>query len=141
MRRRDLISLLHWGSFFLILTMIKGGVSTPWVLALFVGLVGLWCGITLVYGMQGKPGPKLSPGLRVAYPWMHRVMYVLLALTAIAVAFRLIGQPLTYLDAWTMLLVTMTAGAFHGLFHFWRHTALFDGALRLITPRFLHRWL
>ena len=32
-------------------------------------------------------------------------------------------------------------GLMHGCFHAWRHTALYDGALRNITPRFAHRIL
>jgi cytochrome b561 len=141
MRYRDLLSVLHWSSFFLILAMIKGGTSEPWVLALFVGVIGVWVVAALVHGKLGKAGPKLPPGMRRIYPWMHLALYAMLVLTAVAIVFRLIGQPLWFLDAWTMLLLTMSAGAFHGLFHFWRHTALYDGALRLILPRFLHRML
>lgn len=141
MTRRTLTSGLHWLSFFLILTMVKGGVSTPWVLALFVACTAVWGGMTLMLGLQGKPGPKLSPRVRRTYPWMHRVLHILLALTALAVLLRLLDRPLPFLDAWVMLLVTLAAGTFHGLFHFWRHTALYDRALHLITPRFMHKWL
>ena len=141
MTRRSLIVVLHWGVFFLILTMVKGGVSTPWVLWLFVAAVALWGGSALVFGLLGKAGPKLSPPLKRAYPWMHRTLHILLALTAVAIALRLLDRPLPYLDAWVMLLVTLAAGTFHGLFHFWRHTALYDRALHLITPRFMHKWL
>ena len=141
MTRRAVVITLHWAVVFLILTMVKGGVSTPWVLALFVALVALWGAITLSRGMLGRPGPKLPPALRRAYPWMHRTMHALLALTAVAILMRLIGAPLGWLDAWTLLLVTLAAGTFHGLFHFWRHTALYDGALRLMTPKFVHRYL
>ncbi len=125
----------------LILAMIKGGTSAPWVLWLFVATIVLWSGLTLAFGLLGRPGPKLSPRLRRAYPWMHRTLHILLALTAIAILFRLIGRPLWWLDAWVMLLITLGAGTFHGVFHFWRHTALYDNALRLITPRFMHKWL
>lgn len=121
--------------------MVKGGVSTPWVLWLFVAAVALWGGSALVFGLLGKAGPKLSPPLKRAYPWMHRTLHILLALTAVAIALRLLDRPLPYLDAWVMLLVTLAAGTFHGLFHFWRHTALYDRALHLITPRFMHKWL
>lgn len=141
MIRRRLHIFLHWSVVFLILAMVKGGTSEPWVLALFAGCVALWGGMALVLGLRGKPGPKLSPSLRRAYPWMHRTLYILLGLTALAVIFRLLGRPLPWLDAWTLLLVTLGAGAFHGVFHFWRHTALYDNALRLILPRALHRYL
>ncbi|NNE51347.1 MAG: hypothetical protein HKN30_02985 [Sulfitobacter sp.] len=141
MTRRNLTVALHWSIVFLILAMVKGGTSERWVLALFAVFVALWGAMTLILGLMGRPGPKLSPPLRRAYPWMHRSLHILLALTAIAVVFRLIGRPLPWLDAWTMLLVTLSAGTFHGVFHFWRHTALYDNALRLITPRFMHNIL
>lgn len=141
MTRRNTVIFLHWACVFLILTMVKGGVSTPWVLALFVALTAIWSGITLVKGLMGRPGPKLSPTLKRAYPWMHRTLHILLALTAIAIAFRLADRPLPFLDAWTLLLVTLSVGTFHGIFHFWRHTALYDNALRLILPRFMHHML
>lgn len=141
MTRRGAIVALHWASFLLILIMIKGGVSSPWALWLFVGVVTLWEGMTLSKGLLGRPGPKLSPPLRRAYPWMHRGLHILLTLTALACLFRLAGQPLYYLDAWIMVNVTLAAGAFHGVFHVWRHTALYDNALHLILPRVMHRWL
>lgn len=141
MTRRSLVIMIHWSVFMLILIMVKGGVSAPWALWSFVVLVAVWSGSTLVLGLLGKPGPKLSARWRRAYPWMHRLLHILLALTAFAVLMRLIGRPLAWLDAWSMLLITLGAGTFHGLFHFWRHNALYDGALRLITPKVLHKWL
>jgi cytochrome b561 len=141
MTRRSLVITLHWLVVMLVLIMIKGGVSSPWALWSFVVLVAIWSGMTLAKGLMGRAGPKLSPQWRRAYPWMHRSLHILLALTAFAIFLRLIGSPLVWLDAWTMLLITLGAGTFHGLFHFWRHTALYDGALRLIIPRVLHKWL
>jgi cytochrome b561 len=44
-------------------------------------------------------------------------------------------------SAWISLLVLLAIGAFHGLFQFWRHNALYDGALKLITPKFMHKVL
>ncbi len=141
MSGRHLICWLHWGVVLLVLAMVKGGTATPWVLWLFVLAVAFWGGLTLRNGMLGKPGPKLSLPLRRAYPWMHRALHLSLGLTAVAVLMRLIGQPQVWLDAWTMLLVTLALCTFHGLFHFWRHTTLYDGALRLIIPPVLHKWL
>ena len=139
--RRRLSVVLHWLSVMLVLIMIKGGVSSPWALWAFVAVTVLWSGMTLWNGLLGRPGPKLSPPMRRAYPWMHRLLHILLALTALAILARLMGRPLPWLDAWTLLLVTLCAGTFHGLFHFWRHNVLFDGALKLITPRVMPRWL
>jgi cytochrome b561 len=138
MTRRRIAIALHWSVFLLILIMVKGGTDNPYVLGIFVAVVALWGGMTLVMGLLGHPGPKLSPALRRAYPWMHRLLHILLALTALAVLGRLIGVAIPFLDAWTLLLVTLSAGAVHGLFHFWRHTALYDNALRLILPKFMH---
>lgn len=139
--RRSLVIALHWSVVMLVLIMIKGGVSSSWALWSFVVLTTFWSGLTLTRGQMGRAGPKLSPHWRRAYPWMHRTLHILLALTALATFMRLVGQPLAWLDAWTMLLVTLGAGTFHGLFHFWRHNVLYDGALKLITPKVMHKWL
>ncbi|MBD3662638.1 hypothetical protein [Sulfitobacter aestuariivivens] len=139
--RRTVVICLHWSAVMLILTMVKGGISAPWVLSIFVAVIALWSAITVTCGLLGRPGPKLSAPMRRAYPWIHRLLHLLLGLTAGAIALRLIGHPLAWLDAWILLLVTLCAGTFHAMFHFWRHTALYDGALRLITPRFMHKWL
>jgi cytochrome b561 len=138
MTRRSLVIFLHWSVVLLILTMVKDGVSAPWVLVLFAGFVALWSTITLVKGLRAHPGLKLSPALRHAYPWLRRSLHILLALTAVTIVFRLIGKPLWFLDAWTMLLITFGAGTFHGLFHFWQHTALYDNALKPFLPRLMH---
>jgi len=112
--KRRIVKALHWSSALMIAMMVKGGTANPVLLWVFVGIIAVWAALTLTTGLLGKPGPKLSPGLRRAYPWMH---------------------------AWVMLLLTLAAGTLHGLFHFWRHTALYDRALHLITPRVLHKWL
>lgn len=138
MTRRSVVIVLHWSVVLLLLAMVKGGTSNAYVLAAFAVAVVVWSGLTLARGLIGRPGPKLSPAIRRAYPWMHRLLHILLALTAIAIFGRLLGTPVTYLDAWTMLLVTLGAGTAHGVFHFWRHTALYDNALRLILPKFMH---
>lgn len=138
MTRRSVIIVLHWSVVMLLLAMVKGGTSNTYVLAVFAALVVVWSGLTLLRGLIGRPGPKLSPAIRRAYPWMHRLLHILLALTALAIIGRLLGTPIPYLDAWTMLLVTLGAGTAHGVFHFWRHTALYDNALRLILPKFMH---
>jgi len=121
----------------LILAMVKGGASDAWVRWTFVACVTLWVAIAALKGLIGTPGPKLSPATRAFYPWIHRTIYLVLALSA-----ALNAAELTSLiapgPAWISLLVLLGIGAFHGLFQFWRHTALYDNALRLITPRFMH---
>ena len=140
MTRRGLVIALHWSVLMLVLAMIKGGTADAAVRWVFVGAGGLWVGLALGRGMLGKPGPKLTGTARAAYRPMHLAMYALLAGTVALNAAALTGLAPT-LWAWNALLVLLTAATFHGLFHFWRHTALFDGAFRMMTPRILHKYL
>ena len=140
MTRRCALILLHWTTAFLILAMVKGGTAAEWVRWSFVGAVALWVGIALAKGLIGRPGPKLSPATRAIYPWMHRALYGALAVSAALNAGELLGW-LEPGRAWTSLLVLLSLGAVHGLFQFWRHNALYDNALRLITPRIMHKYL
>ncbi|MEJ6401301.1 hypothetical protein [Yoonia sp. 2307UL14-13] len=140
MTRRRLTILLHWSVLMLVLIMVKGGTADVVVRWIFVTAGGLWVGIAMIKGMMGKPGPKLQGGLRAAYPWMHRGMYALLAVSVVLNMAALLGW-IEDRAAWTSLLVLLAAATFHGLFHFWRHNALYDGALRVMTPRFLHKML
>lgn len=132
--------MLHWSVLMLVLVMVKGGTSDIYVRWAFVLAGGLWLGMAAVKGMMCKPGPKLTGRLRTAYPWMHRGMYSVLAVTVALNAGALLGV-LHHDTGWTALLVLLSAGALHGLFHFWRHNALYDGALRVMTPRFMHKIL
>ncbi|MCF2869978.1 hypothetical protein L0664_02760 [Octadecabacter sp. G9-8] len=124
----------------LILAMVKGGASAEWLRWTFVVCVSVWVAIAVARGLIGKAGPKLGPAARAAYPWMHRAIYGTLTVSAVLNAGELIGW-FTPGPAWISLLVLLGIGAFHGLFHFWRHTALYDGALRLITPKIMHKVL
>ncbi len=140
MTRRGLTIWLHWGVVMMILAMIKGGSSAEVLRWAFVLTGAVWVGLAVVRGLLGRPGPKLTGAARAAYPWMHRGLYGVLAISVAANGAALMG----WVDkdaAWNSLLVLLAAGAPHGLFHFWRHTALYDGALRLMSPRFMHRLL
>ncbi|MBQ1203997.1 MAG: hypothetical protein IIX61_09425 [Loktanella sp.] len=140
MTQRRLTILLHWSVFILLLAMIKGGSANDALRWAFVGAGTLWLALTGLRGMLGRPGPKLQGALRNAYPWMHRGLYGVLAASVAANAAALLG--VASLDlAWNSLLALLIVGTFHGLFHFWRHNVLFDGALRLMTPRFMHKIL
>ena len=81
MTRRRLTILLHWSTLLLVLIMVKGGTSDVWVRWLFVIGGAIWVGMALIKGMLCKPGPKLTGSLRAAYPWMHRGLYAVLAIT------------------------------------------------------------
>jgi cytochrome b561 len=124
----------------LILVMIKGGASADWLRWTFVAIVTIWVAIAVIKGLIGKAGPKLRPATRAAYPWMHRAIYGALTVSAALNAAELLGW-MTAGPAWVSLLVLLAIGAFHGLFQFWRHTALYDNALLLITPKFMHKFL
>ena len=140
MTQRRLTIFLHWTILMLALVMVKGGTSAEVVRWAFVIGGGIWVGMAAVKGMLCKPGPKLTGTLRAVYPWMHRGMYVVLAATVALNGAALLGV-VPHDTGWTALLVLLAAGTFHGLFHFWRHNVLFDGALRVMTPRFMHKIL
>ena len=69
---------------------------------------------------------------------MHRTIYVALAVLAGLNAAEFLGW-VGAGPAWTSLLVLLGIGTFNGLYHFWRHNALIDDALKLITPKFMHK--
>ena len=140
MTQRRLTIILHWSILMLILMMVKGGTSAPVLRWAFVIGGAFWVGMALVRGMMCKPGPKLQGTLRAVYPWMHRGLYTVLAVTVALNGLALIGV-LPHDTGWTALLVLLAVGALHGLFHFWRHNVLYDGALRIMMPRFMHKIL
>jgi cytochrome b561 len=140
MTRRRLTIVLHWSVLMLVLVMVKGGTSAQIVRWAFVIAGGIWLGMAAIKGMMCQVGPKLTGRLRTAYPWMHRGMYAVLAVAVALNAAALMGV-LAHDTGWTALLVLLAAGTFHGLFHFWRHNVLYDGALRIMTPRFMHKIL
>ena len=140
MTQRRITIFLHWSVLMLVLVMVKGGTSASYVRWAFVLAGGVWVGMAAFKGMMCKPGPKLTGGLRAAYPWMHRGIYAVLAATVALNAGALLGV-FAHDTGWTALLVLLSAGTLHGLFHFWRHNVLYDGALRIMTPRFMHKIL
>ena len=140
MTQRRLTIILHWSILMLALVMVKGGTSAEVIRWTFVVGGGVWVAMALTKGMLCKPGPKLTGTLRIVYPWMHRGMYAVLAVTVALNGAALAGV-VPHDTGWTALLVLLAAGTFHGLFHFWRHNVLFDGALRVMTPRFMHKIL
>jgi cytochrome b561 len=140
MTQRRLTIFLHWSILMLVLVMVKGGTSEPWVRWAFVIGGAIWVAMAMVRGMMCRPGPKLTGTMRAVYPWMHRGIYAVLAVTVALNAVALLGL-MPHDTGWVALLVLLSAGALHGLFHFWRHNVLFDGALRIMTPRFMHKIL
>ncbi len=138
--RRHLNIALHWAIVFTLLAMIKGGTGAVGVRWVYVALAVLWVAITLRYGPLARPGPKITGTARAFFVPAHWFLHGLIALSALLNAAELTGL-ITPGAAWISLLVLLSAGTFHAIFHVWRHTALYDGALRLITPRAIHKYL
>jgi len=138
--RRSLVIVLHWSVVLLILMLVKGGSDLPALRWVFVSAAGLWVAMSLTGGMLGRPGPKLTGLVRSAFRPMHLALYTLLGASAAVNAAALLGYANAQ-AAWQTLLVLVVAGTFHAIFHLWRHTALYDGALRMTTPRIWHKYL
>lgn len=132
--------LLHWTVFMLLWIMVKGGEGAEGIRWAFVVAGAIWIGMTLARGMMARPGPKLQGAFRRWFRTMHAGVYALMAVAVVLNATALLDlTPLRW--AWNSLLALLGVGTIHGIFHLWRHTALNDGALRMITPRFWHKHL
>ena len=129
----------------------------------FVTLALIWSADVMVRGMAGRPGPKLSPRLKRFHWWLHRVLIVglmlipvggfLLGLTASRTLFAGGWLPIAPPQDWDRAneivgtlhiyqFYTLAAlGVVHGAFHVWRHLWLKDNALRIMAPRWVHRFL
>lgn len=138
--RRKVIIALHWAVVMAVLAMTEGGSGAPGLRWAFAGLALVWTLVMLAGGPLGKPGPKLRGTARAIYRPLHLALYALIGITATLTVTELSGLTAPG-PAWTALLILLVTGLFHGLFHLWRHTALYDGALRLMTPRFMHKYL
>lgn len=130
---------------------------------IFVTLSLIWMADHMRRGLAGRPGPKLGPRAR----WLHKVLNTaiiwglwgvaltgfLLGLTANRVlkagGFLPIAPPLDlpklnhfigkfHIYEFYILGVIV---ACHAAFHIWRHVRLHDNALRIMTPKALHRFL
>ncbi|MBT8458390.1 MAG: hypothetical protein HKP37_00770 [Boseongicola sp.] len=135
MTRRRFVIFAHWVTAFLLaVLLIEGPSAAPWLTYAFAGLTGLWFVSYVVgRGPLGTPGPRLVGALRTIHRLQHHALYVVMAIAALA--------SVTVLEASSTgraLTVLLFLGLLHGTFHLWRHTALFDGALRMILPRFMH---
>ena len=98
-----------------------------------------WLLLLIPRGPLALPGPKLTGVVRTAFRPAHWALYALIAVSVGLMAATFLGAPLLW--AWNALLVLLVAGIFHAIFHLWRHTSLYDGALRNIMPRALFRYL
>lgn len=140
LNRRRLNIILHWTFALMLLSMIKGGSDAVWLRWAFVIVGAIWVITAAVKGVLARPGPKLTGFLRDNFKALHVALYVLIAFSVVINAAALLGLAPKSL-AFTSLLWVLAAGTFHALFHLWRHSALYDNALRMIFPRRWHKYL
>lgn len=129
----------------------------------FVTLCLLWTADHMRRGLASRPGPKLPPWARLLHQGMHKALIwglfgvaitgFLLGLTSATLlkagGFLPIAPPMGLKQAneiigvihiYEFYLLAVIAMV-HALFHIWRHLALRDNALRIMAPKFLHRYL
>lgn len=140
MSRRPIVIALHWLLAFLLLAQLDGGSSAPVLRWAFVGTGALWLGLMALGGPLGRPGPKLTGALRAGFVPFHLAIYGLIALAVALNAAALTGFA-SDTSAWNAMLALLALTMFHAIFHLWRHSALRDGALRMIIPRVWHKLL
>ncbi|SPF79915.1 cytochrome b [Pseudoprimorskyibacter insulae] len=123
----------------------------------------VWFVIFAIKGLAGRAGPKLPPLAKRVHPVVHRILYFGLPFVVFTGAMTAIGAPYVikafgivplntgggtkalqgvfvevHEIAFNILLFTIVA---HAVFHLWRHYILRDNALRIMTPKALHRYL
>ena len=127
-------------------------------------LTTFWFFLYFGNGPLGRPGPKLPAWGIKAHYWLNSGLYWAVpamvatgALAGLAAAFPIWAFGLIPLNfggagteqlhdfvesiheiAFDMLTVLIIA---HGAFHIWRHVRLRDNALRIMTPKALHKYL
>lgn len=138
--RRNLTISLHWVNLWLLVLLVAAG-PIPVLAWIFVATGLGMVALAIMSGLLNGPGPKLEGALRTAHPWLSRGMYTgLAAVTGVTLTSLLgIWTPSVALE--DLYFYLLGAASLHGVFHLWRHTALGDGALRRMTPTFLHKML
>ena len=134
MTRRRFVIFAHSATAFLLaVLLIEGPSASVWLTSGFAALSGLWLtSYALGRGPLGKPGPKLTGVLRPVHHFQHHILCFAMAAASVA-SISALEDNITGRAMAVLLLL----GLLHGIFHLWRHTALFDGALRAIMPKFL----
>lgn len=138
--RRNLTISLHWVNLLLLVLLVAAG-PIPVLAWIFVATGLGMVALAIMSGLLNGPGLKLEGALRTAHPWLSRGMYTgLAAVTGVTLTSLLgIWTPSVALE--DLYFYLLGAASLHGVFHLWRHTALGDGALRRMTPTFLHKML
>ncbi|MGA9411083.1 MAG: hypothetical protein WBV78_11650 [Roseobacter sp.] len=135
---RAWLKFFHWSSLIL-LTLLLGLGNTIILKYSLALVVASWIICVSAYGILAAPGPKLAGILHKAFKPVHFALIIFLGFTAITVVRSDVG-PLTG-GVRVQCLIAFGAGLLHGCFHLWRHTALGDGALRNMLPKFMHGFL
>ena len=129
----------------------------------FVSGCLIWTVDHMFRGLAGRPGPKLPKWARWVHPVLHKTIIWGLFLVALggfllgltshkllkAGGFLPIAPPMNWHKA-NEIIGTLHIYQFyalgvliigHALFHIWRHIFLRDNVLRIMTPKWVHRWL
>lgn len=138
--RRTITITTHW-ALGLMLIMLISDATWPWLYWLFGLNAALMCGTALIFGLMSRPGPALTGVFRLAHPWMHRALYLLLAWVGGLTLWDQVMDSHSPRELFGWYMILTAAVMIHMIFHLWRHTALMDGALRQITPKAVHRYL
>ena len=174
-KRRQLLKLIHWTMFPLVVWFLLVGPPEAMAMGsfgfaihsnlalIFVTLCLLWTGDFMRNGLATMRTPKLPNWAQRLHWWMHRLIIwglffvaltgFLLGLTSSrllkAGGFLPIAPPLGLPELNTLVGKIHTIEFYglaalivvHATFHLWRHLYLKDNALRIMTPRFMHRFL
>ena len=140
MTRRTLTICLHWVNLLLLVCLVAAG-PVPLLAWAFVATATSMVALALVRGLLNGPGPKLEGFVRAAHPWLSRAMYAALSAVALATLMQRLGLATLPVTLQQLYFYLLSAASLHAVFHLWRHTALGDGALKRITPAFLHKSL
>ena len=130
---------------------------------IFVSLALAWTAGHLRRGLASRPGPKLRGWERVLHPVLHKTLiWGLFGVAFTGFALGLTSATLLWAGGIVPIAPPMgwprlndLAGtvhiyefyaltglvAVHAAFHIWRHVRLRDNALRIMTPKVLHRFL
>lgn len=139
--------------------------STHAGMGMLLGVIALiWSIIYFRGGPLGRPGPKLPPWGKRAHRFVNVGLYWLLplavlsgGLAGLAADYPVAGfgviplNPSGWGNAWLHGIVeevhevafdvTLYVIVAHLVFHLWRHFGLKDNALRIMTPKVLHKLL
>lgn len=138
--RRAITITTHWALGLMLILLISDA-TWAWLYWLFGLSALLMCATALFCGLMTRPGASLTGGLRLAHPWMHRALYLLLAWVGGLTLYDQVMDSHTARELFRWYMILTFAVTVHMIFHLWRHTALMDGALRRITPKAVHRYL